>query len=227
MSDGYETEAQRVKKRLRETLTPKEKLLNFWDYNKKYILFGISVMAVVLYLALQAGTAPKPDYTVAWVSPVELDGETEKAVTNALAAFGRDLNGDGEVSVALHRITLDLGLIIDRGGTIQGEQEPANLMSLEADLNIFQSGLFVTEDPRALQMWTGALCKPDGTAPDPNGEDWDRLALRWADLPWLGEPPEGLDLYIACRGCWNEEQKNKWDETMAFLRAIETGGKEP
>lgn len=227
MADGYETEAQRVKKRLRETLTPREKLQNFWDYHKKHLLFGALALAVALYLATQALGEPKPDYTVAWVSPVELDSETEKAVTDALAAFGRDLNGDGEVSVALHRITLDLGLIIDRGGTIQGEQEQANLMSLEADLNIFQSGLFVTEDLRALQMWTGALCKPDGTAPDHDGEDWDRLVLHWADLPWPGEPPEGMDLYIACRGCWNEEQKDKWDETMAFLRAIETGGKGP
>lgn len=226
MPEGYETETERVRKRLRETLTPKEKFINFWDYNKKYVWLGLAALVIVGILAFEALQKPRADYTVCWVSATELDSGSVERITDALAAYGEDLNGDGRVHVELHRISLDLGLILDRGGSTEGEKEQANLMALEADLNIFQSGIYLTDNPEALQKWTGALCYADGTVPEAGAEDWENMAVSWRELPGLGEMPVDGEFYLALRGCWNEEQRNKWERALEFWRAILEGGAE-
>lgn len=67
MPQGYETENDRIRKRLKETLTPREKLANWWFYHKFHVLIGALALLLVFYFLLQSrGTLPA-DYTVGWV----------------------------------------------------------------------------------------------------------------------------------------------------------------
>lgn len=223
MPQGYETETDRVRKRLKETLTPGEKLANWWFYLKRHVLLAAAAALIGLYFALQSWGKVPADYTVGWVSGMELDAGTAETVAGRLARFGQDLNGDGKVHVDLHQIVIDLGAVMDRGGSIEGQKEQGNVMALEADLNIFQSGVFLTDDPAALQAYTGALLYRDGTQPEPGAENLENIALAWEQCPWLGEPPVERPIYLTVRGCWNEDQREQWDQSWAFWQALQAG----
>lgn len=223
MPQGYETETERVRKRLKETLTQKEKLANWWYYHKRHVLLVGAAVLIILYFALQSWGKVPADYTVGWVSGMELDAETVSEITDRLALFGEDLNRDGVVHVELHQIIIDLGAVIERGGNTEGEKERGNLMALEADLNIFQSGIFLTDNPAALQAYTGALLYLDGSQPEAGAEDWENMAIAWSQCPWLGEVPVEQELYLAGRGCWQEKHSEQWARSWAFWEAIQAG----
>ncbi len=221
--EGYVTETERVRKRLKETLTLKEKAANWWDYHKFHVLIAAAAVLVVCWFIAEGLRTVPADYTVGYVSGTEIDGETADAITDALARYGQDVNGDGVVHVELHRMIIDLGLVLERGGATDGQKELGNLMALEADLNMLQSGIFLTDDPAALQAYTGALLYRDGGQPAADAQDWENMALAWDDCPGLGESPTGKTLYLVGRGCWNEDQRGQWSQNWEFWQAIQRG----
>ena len=227
MPRDYVTETERVRRQLRETLTPRQKLANWWDYHKKHVLIAAAALAIVIYLAAQALRTPPPDYTVAWVCKTELDGRGAEDVADRFARLGEDLNGDGKVRVELHQMVLDLAALAARGGSPDGQREQGELMALEADLNICQSVIFLTDDPASLQACTGALIHLDGSQPAPDATDWQNLSLPWADCPALGDSPIEGALYLTCRGCWRDDQREAWSqsrELFGILRNDATTG---
>lgn len=210
MSGVYETETQRVKKRLRETLTVRQKLENWWDYHRTQVIIGTILLVLALYMLGQDRSVPPADYTVAWVSSHSLSPETAEAISQRMAPYGQDLNGDGQVQVSIHQIKLDLASVLVNG--TQGQQEYGELLALDADLEAGQSGIFFTDDPAALQAYTGALLYLDGTTPAPGAVDWENMFLSWEQ--------EGQgSIYAGCRGCW----KADWEETFAQYRQLWRG----
>lgn len=218
MPQGYETETDRVRKRLRETLTPRQKLANWWDYHWRHVLIVCFALPLASYFVMQSLSTAPADYSVAWVGKQELENETAERISEALTRYGTDLNGDGVVHVELHQIPIDLGGVIARGGA-EGQKEYGNLMALEADLNAFQSGIFLTDDPSSLQKYTGALLYLDGTEPPEGAEDWENMTLSWEAL---GLPETGANrkLYLSCRGCWSEKQEESFRKNWDFWQNI-------
>ena len=163
-----------------------------------------------MYLGSDLAVAEQADYSVAWVGREYLSDETAEACETALSAFGEDRNGDGKVLVRLHQIPLDLGKIARRGST-SGQQEHANILALNADLNSCQSVLFLLEGPQAFQAFSGALLCLDGSEPLPESDDWENMVVEWAQI--FGSAPEGLEepLYLGCRGCWKDKQREDWN----------------
>ena len=79
--------------------TRKEKWTNWWDYNLKWvILIGIAVAFVAYNFIGQYFFVPKPDYNIAVVAPYYLPDDTVTALQTALARYGEDRNGDGEIT---------------------------------------------------------------------------------------------------------------------------------
>lgn len=209
MDREYVTEEQRVRQRLKETLTPREKLANWLYYHKVHMAFAALALFGVLYFTAQDWGRAEPDYTVCWVSGQRLDEDTAEALSRRLAAYGEDRNGDGQVQVDIHPIHLDLGLVLDRGGGTEGQQEYGELLALQADLEVGQSGIFLTDDPAALQACTGALLYLDGSEPEEGASDWENMVISWEQ--------EGLGtVYAGLRGCWKEG----WAETWRDYRAL-------
>ena len=87
------------------TLTKGEKRRNWWHLHKWQVVIA-AVLAVcagnILWNVLGIGTI-KPDYSIAYVGSVPLSEETAEALRSGLAAISPDLNGDGEVTVALQQ----------------------------------------------------------------------------------------------------------------------------
>lgn len=214
----YETERDRIKRRLRRELTPRQRLSNWWHYHWHYVLLALAAAGAAAYFASSWGSAPPADYSVAWVGRGYLPEEAENALAAALAACGEDVDGDGRVAVRIRQTALDLRAIAGRGTS--GEQEYAGLMALEADLNCGQSTLFLLEDPEAFQAYFGALLYLDGTEPPPGAADWERMAVSWEDA--VGPLPEGTrsPVWLACRGCWKEEQREGWNASRRLWETI-------
>ena len=215
---GYETEADRVRRRLRETLNPRERAAHWWSYHRRHVLIAALLLLLALGVWLRSSAVVPADYSVAWVGREPLEEETARQIAQALAGYGEDINGDGTVHVEVHQITLDLENLLDHG--VQGQQAYGAVMALEADLSTFQSGLFLTDDPAALQAYTGALLYLDGSEPPEGAEDWERMAVSWAELPIAQAAPEGEGLYLACRGCWQAEQEERFGQSWALWQKL-------
>lgn len=76
---------------------------NWWYYNKWFVILGIA--AVLSAAGVIAGNLKrvKPDYQIAYVGEYPLSNETVLSVESALAAEGKDLNGDGKVVFKLNQ----------------------------------------------------------------------------------------------------------------------------
>ena len=212
MPQGYETENDRIRKRLKETLTPREKLANWWFYHKFHVLIGALALLLVFYFLLQSrGTLPA-DYTVGWVGARDLDSAAAEQIAQALAQYGEDLNGDGQVWVEIHQMPMDLAAVLERGGA-GNDEERANILVLEADMSVCQSVIVLTNDPEAFWNYSGALLYLDGTEPEPEAEDWENMVVAWSQCSGLGEQPVEGALYLGCRGCWQESQRENWEQS--------------
>lgn len=214
MDRDYETEAQRVKKRLKETLTPREKLANWWDYHQRQVIIGAVLLVLALYMLGQDRSGPPADYTVGWVGRQPLSSETAEAVSERLAQYGRDINGDSQIQVSIHQMKLDLASVLASG--TQGQQEYGELLALDADLEVGQSGIFLTDDPASLQAYTGALLYLDGTTPEPGAMDWENMVVPW-ELEGAGT------IYAGCRGCWKEDWEETWTQYQQLWEGFLSG----
>lgn len=218
----YETESDRIKRRLRQELTTRQKLENWWNYHWHHVLIVLAAVGVMAYFGSSWGSALPEDYSVVWVGDHYLPDETEDALAAALAAYGEDVNGDGQVVVSVRQVGLDLRAVAERGTS--GQQEYADLMALNADLNCGQSTVFILEDPEAFQAYSGALLYLDGAEPAEGAMDWENMTVSWQDA--FGPLPEGMDspVWLACRGCWKEEQRESWESSRQLWDRITAVG---
>lgn len=215
----YETEKDRIKRRLHQELTPRQKLENWWRYHWRLVLMGAAAVGLAIYFGSAWAAARPEDYSVIWVGGQYLPDETKKALAGALAAYGEDVNGDGQVVVRIRQIALDLRAVAGRGFT-SGQQEYADLLALDADLNCGQSTIFIMEDPEAFQAYSGALLYLDGTEPQAGAMDWENMAVSWEDT--VGSLPEGTHapIWLGCRGCWKKEQREGWESARQLWTRI-------
>lgn len=215
--DGWETEAQRIKKRLRAELTPRQRLANWWHYHKLHVAAGV-IAALALSYVLLDSRRPEPDYTIGWVSALRLDEEGAAETVRRLSRYAADLNGDGHVEIAVHQIILDLDRLLAQGAGTGGQQELGELMALEADLDVGQSGIFLTDSPAAFQAYTGALVYRDGTYPAEGASDWENMVVPW-------EQAGTGTVYAGLRGCWKEDWAETWNQYLALWRRLEAAAR--
>ncbi len=195
----------------------KRKLENFWFYHRVHVLLILAVSIMSAYLFMQSRSVIPADYTVAFVSGYGLDGDEAEAIAEQLGQYGEDVNGDGKVHVDVHQIQLDLRRLAENGGT-EGEKERGQLMALEADMASCQSVLYLTDDPEALWLYTGVLVYKDGTEPSRNAKDFENMVIPWK-MPFDSESFDSR-IYLGCRGCWQENQKDAWAASWKLWESI-------
>ncbi len=76
---------------------------NWWYYNKWFVFLGIAAALSVAGVISGNLKKVKPDYQIAYVGEYPLSKETALSVESALAAAGKDLNGDGWVVFRLNQ----------------------------------------------------------------------------------------------------------------------------
>ena len=166
-----------------------EKFRNWFHYNKLWVAavaLVIWVAGSMLWNVLGIGQV-KPDYRFAYVGSRELSEDTVAVLENALASFGTDRNGDGQVTVSLAQ-----HITADPNNTDNMMYSYAADMTVLADITEGESTFFLLEDPVSFQLSFQVLANPDGSIP---AED-DFMALDkvflWKNCPALASLELGM-----------------------------------
>lgn len=176
--------------------TPKDKLSNFWYHYKWPVIIGGIVLVFLVILIGQAATRDDPDYNLILATEKYVDQAAADLLGEELQAYGRDLDGDGKVEVAVE--TLVTGDATQMG--------MANKTKLMAHLSSGDVMFFVFD--KASYEGTIEPQLKDGyqffTALDTNlsGVEGDGLYWNWKDDPLRGlEELSGLpeNLYFGVR----------------------------
>lgn len=162
----------RAKTRKRE-YTKQEKLANWWDYHWYYVVGGIVGAAILISLAYSVLTQVKPDYQVALCARETLPEDTANALAEALAQYGTDQNGDGQVIVQINQYTVNFS----GGDEVDAYSQMAGITKLSADMQSGSSFLYLSDDIAGFAAQEGLLA-----------EQVDYY--RWTDCPVLA----GLEL---------------------------------
>ena len=218
-------------------LTPEEKRKNWWYYHKWHVVGGIvlALLAANLIWDVTGRGKPKPDYQVGYVGSLSLPDDTVSAMGAALAAYGEDLNGDGQVLVRIRQYV----------SNADGDPSAVSAIAVQliADVSEQESFLFLLEDPESFQRYYRALSYRDGSLPPEEDNSVDNMALRWEDCPVLagldlgdythemfgigtitGSSQELLsDLYIARRGFWEGTEPEYAENYTALWEALTEG----
>lgn len=215
-------------------LTPEQKRKNWWAYHKGYVASGIFVVLFLCYVLWTfSGIGVKhPDYQIAYVGEYPLPEETVTSLQAALAAYGEDWNGDGEVTVKLTQYT-------SAGGA---EAAYAAGVRLLADVQECRSCFFLLENPEQFQQGYHVLCRLDGSLPGEMDFSVDGTYWEWRRCPALS----GLELEdytytdgdmvrtgnsqallsrlaIARRGFWTEKTAENPDACRDFWNRLTSG----
>lgn len=111
-----EREADRYKDK---NATFKDKLINFWDYNKKIVIIGIIALAVLIYLISMPIMKDDYDIYIIYITETSVvfneDPEIKETLVPLKELFesnASDTTGDGKITVMLQNFTVGEGEIM-------------------------------------------------------------------------------------------------------------------
>ena len=162
--------------------TWRQRLGNWFYYNKLWLLVGLVLLWIIgsmLWNVLGIGQTA-PDYTVSYVGRLELPQDCVDALESALARFGEDLNGDGEVVVKLNQHVVTDNSYADNVTYSYGAE-----ITVLADITEGESHFFLLEDPVDFQLSFQVLANLDGSIPAEDDFEALNKVFRWADCPEL------------------------------------------
>lgn len=123
----------------------KEKLRDFWYYNKWYVLAALLVLLLAVNFLAQKRRAPKPDVQLAVVS-VDVPSEDEQARLAALAASAWTEEDGKAPAVQVNVYPYDG----DTGAAADTARFMAASVQLAADLQERISAVYLTDTPQLL-----------------------------------------------------------------------------
>lgn len=210
-SEYLKKKYQDVKPAEKVELTPAQKRQNWWDYHKGWVLLGVVLAGLAVWLIHDIFFRPEPDYQVGFISQAAPPTEVLDRLQEHLEALGEDVNGDGRVLVEV--LTYTMGF--DEQGLSNVDTAAAGVTRLMVDLSAGQVHLLFLDDPEGFQARMGALCYLDSGEPpldDPayGAEDWRKMVYAWEDCPVLA----GLDLGTYVRFLDVEEKEIDGQEAV-------------
>ena len=236
--------ARDVKPLEKKELTPRQKRRNWWDYHKWHVLIAVVglLFAANLVSDVVRNTRNEPDYTIAYVGQTELPIDLIEKVEEALAEYGEDLNGNGEVQVVLREYRLyDESTDLDQAVQEEyAERSYNDSMLLTVNIETAESLIYLLEDPELFGSTYPILCHTDGALPE-EGSDAPMYYL-WKDCPVLAGlelgtfqlpdvygPVEGdcqsamSGLAVARRGIWEDGAEEKTDGAVRLWEILTEG----
>lgn len=176
-----------------------QRLGNWWYYHKWLVLLAAALLGIGIALFVPWSDPTQPDLRVGYVAAQPLDQDTAARLQAALEGIGEDINGDGQVVIALEQY-----VVVFRGTAADANAQMAGIARLSADLCAADGpAIFLLDDPAGLQQSIGALQYLDGTQPpeEPpyDAQNWRRMVYDLHDCPLLAEILDAPELYIARR----------------------------
>lgn len=187
-------------------LTEKQKRRNWWEYHKIYFLIGALVLAAAVGFAWDMMSRVDPDYQIAFIGQRGLDEATSNLIAERLQPMLSDRDGDGKVIVQVNSYGLD----------------PADpyaytaQMALSNDVMLGNSSVYIMEDPMEVQRQFGMFYQTDGTLPEDDAVELDCAGFAWKDCPLLADIDLSGEYYIAHRGWFDADQKDRNAGTEAL-----------
>ena len=219
--------------------TWRQRLGNWFYYNKLWVLVGLVLLWIIgsmLWNVLGIGQTA-PDYIISYVGRLKLPQDCVDALEGALAQFGEDLNGDGEVVIKLNQHVVTDNSYADNVTYSYGAE-----ITVLADITEGESHFFLLEDPVDFQLSFQVLANLDGSIPVEDDFEALNKVFRWADCPALvslelgtyedrylditetGEIQDLLkDLYLGRRYFLDPNQQENPEADNNFWQAIMEG----
>lgn len=189
-------------------LTPKQRRDNWWRYHWLHVLCGVLAAIALCGVLWERAARETYDCSVALVTRYAAAPGEIASLQAALEAVCPDVDGDGEVHVAVNAIQIDYTSTRMDDAAIR--VMTANVDKLNADFYTRQSGIFLLDDPENFQANHGALAYLDGSTPPEGAVDWENMTV-----PWSGWP-----------GGEAVELQNCQADRLWFARRIRTGPKD-
>lgn len=189
-------------------LTPKQRRDNWWRYHWLHVLCGVLAAIALCGVLWERISQETYDCSVALVTRYGAAPSEIASLQAALEAVCPDVDGDGEVHVAVNAIQIDYTSTALDDAAIQ--VMTANVDKLNSDFYTRQSGIFLLDDPEHFQAAHGALAYLDGSLPPEGAMDWENMTIPWRD--WSGG---GAVELVNCQA-----------DRLWFARRIRTGPKD-
>lgn len=170
-------------------MTPQQRRDNWWRYHWIHVLIAVLAVIVVAGVAWERLTRERCDCSVALVTRYAATAGEIASIQEALERICPDIDGDGEVHVAINAIQIDYTSTALDDAAIQ--VMTTNVDKLNSDFYTRQSGIFLLDDPENFQAAHGALAWLDGSAPPEGALDWENMTIPWND--WSGSAGVALD----------------------------------
>ena len=146
------------------TVRMKDKLINFWYYNKTYVFIGIAVLAAALWFLRPAARQEESfDFCVGIVSPEYYDEDQLEALKTAFSA------SHGKTNVLCYHVAIGAY-----------NQDSIEISRLDIDLNFGTSSTFLVSNPETfLEVVNASFSEPVSVAdiPELKGLGFDDLSL--------------------------------------------------
>lgn len=156
--------------------TTSDKAKNWWYYNKKKLLAAVLAAAFVVVFVCSIIFKVKPDYTIAIMSEATLDQGIISMMQEQLKAYGRDLNGDGQVIVQIQNYAV-AGQSEDTAYDVQVQQ--AATVRFAADMTTGESMIWLHDE-------VGYYCMGEqDTLFIPISQGEEPLMLKWNEVKAL------------------------------------------
>ena len=189
-------------------LTQEQRRDNWWRYHWLHVLCCVLAMIALSGVFWERSTKEQYDCSVALVTRYAAVPSEIASLQAALEAVCPDVDGDGEVHVAVNAIQIDYTSTALDDAAIQ--VMTTNVDKLNSDFYTRQSGIFLLDDPENFQANHGALTYLDGSLPPEGAMDWENMTIPWVD--W----PGGKDVELVnCQG-----------DRLWFARRIQTSAKD-
>ncbi len=72
-----------------------------WDYYKIHIIVGLVLLAAIIYTVIAINSKKEYDLTVVFATNQQVTDEAKKNLTGELKKIAKDIDGDGEINVAI------------------------------------------------------------------------------------------------------------------------------
>lgn len=123
--------------------TKKQKWENFWYYNTRKVIAISIAVAMVVGLFYSIFSKTKADYTIGIVAAKNLDSSVINMLEEQLSEYGKDLNGDGIVYVAVNNCSIGDG---NTSGMYSGMQSQVGSVRYYSDLNNGDSMIWLHDE---------------------------------------------------------------------------------
>jgi len=122
--------------------TAKEKRQNWWFHNKVKVIAGVLIGACLFSLIWSVVSKENPDYSVMMMTGYGVPSELMDDLEEHFEAYAEDLNGDGDVVVAIQHCCFNT----TSSSSYQAAELQAAFVRFAADAGAGDSMLFIYDD---------------------------------------------------------------------------------